>query len=87
MPVNVGQCDKWGKNRINASHMRFLRSLTSVTLWDQIQNEEIRNQWEVKEIAAEIQHYWHINGETTFLGCLNIVYQKEYYIIHEDTEI
>ena len=39
--------------------MTFLRSLTSVTLRVSIRSEEIRNQWEVEEMAAEVQHYQH----------------------------
>ncbi|KAJ4433803.1 hypothetical protein ANN_16115 [Periplaneta americana] len=44
-------------NRINASQMRFLRSLTGVTLRGRIRSEDIRNQWEVEEMTADVQHY------------------------------
>ncbi|KAJ4433315.1 hypothetical protein ANN_15574 [Periplaneta americana] len=37
--------------------MRFLRSLTRVTLRDRIRSEDIRNQWEVEEMTADVQHY------------------------------
>ena len=37
--------------------MRFLRSLSGVTLRDRIKNEEIRKKWKVEGIIDYIQHY------------------------------
>ena len=33
--------------------------MTGITLRDRIRSEEIRNQWKVEEMAAEIQQYRH----------------------------
>ncbi|KAJ4451434.1 hypothetical protein ANN_02896 [Periplaneta americana] len=74
-------------NRINASQMRFLRSLTGVTLRDRIRSEDIRNQWEVEEMTADVQHYQR-KWRNYLLGCLKIVYQRYFcIIIHDDEEI
>ena len=37
--------------------MRFLRSLSGVTLRDRIKNEKIRKKWKVEEIIDDIQNY------------------------------
>ena len=37
--------------------MRFLRSLSRVTLRDRIKSENIRKQWKVEEIIDDIQNY------------------------------
>ena len=45
------------KSRINSSQMKFLRSLSGVTLRDRIKCEKIRKQWKVEEIIDDIQNY------------------------------
>jgi hypothetical protein len=45
------------KSRINSSQMRFLRSLSRVTLRDRIKSEKIGKQWKVEEIIDDIQNY------------------------------
>ena len=37
--------------------MRFLRSLSGVTLRDRIESEEIRKTWNVEEMINDIQNY------------------------------
>ena len=37
--------------------MRFLRSLSGVTLRDMVKSEEIRKKWKVKEMIDDIQNY------------------------------
>ena len=37
--------------------MRFLRSLSGITLRNRIKSEEIRKQWKVEEIIDDIQNY------------------------------
>ena len=37
--------------------MRFLRSLSGVTLRDSIKSEKFRKQWKVEEITDDIQNY------------------------------
>ena len=37
--------------------MRFLRSLSGITLRDRMKSEKIRKQWEVEEIIDDIQNY------------------------------
>jgi hypothetical protein len=37
-------CQK-DKSRINSSQMKFIRSLTGVTLHDRIKSEDLRNHW------------------------------------------
>ena len=37
--------------------MRFLRSLSGVTLRDRIKREKIRKQWKVEEIRDDIKNY------------------------------
>jgi hypothetical protein len=37
--------------------MRFLRSLSGVTLRDRIKSEKIRKQWKVEEIIDDIKNY------------------------------
>ena len=37
--------------------MRFLRSLSDVTLRDRIKSEEIRKKWNVEEMIVDIQNY------------------------------
>ena len=37
--------------------MRFLRSLSGVTLRDRIKSEEIRKNWNVEEMIGDIQNY------------------------------
>ena len=43
--------------RINSLQIRFLRSLSGVTLRDRIKSEKIRKQWKVEEIIDNIQNY------------------------------
>jgi hypothetical protein len=44
------------KSRINSSQIRFLHSLSGVTLRDRIKSEEIRKKWRVEEMIDEIQN-------------------------------
>ena len=37
--------------------MRFIRSLSGVTLRDRIKSEKIRKKWKVEEIIDDIQNY------------------------------
>ena len=37
--------------------MRFLRTLSDVTLRDRIKSEEIRKKWNVEEMIVDIQNY------------------------------
>ena len=45
------------KSTIKSSQMRFLRSLSGVTLRDRIKSEEVRKKWNVEEIIDDIQNY------------------------------
>jgi hypothetical protein len=45
------------RNRINSSQMKFIRSLTGVTLRDRIKSEDLRNRWRVHEMVQEVQNY------------------------------
>ena len=42
---------------ISCSQMRFLHSLSGVTLRDRIKSEEIRKKWKLEEIIGNIQNY------------------------------
>ena len=48
---SIRQRDKSG---INSSQMRFLLSLSDVTLRDRIKSEEIRKKWNVEEMIEDI---------------------------------
>ena len=54
-PTNVYDGDR--KFRRKECKMRFLRSLSRVTLRDRIKSENIRKQWKVEEIIDDIQNY------------------------------
>ena len=43
--------------RSNSSQMKFLRSLSGITLRDRIESEEIRKKLNVEEMIDDIQHY------------------------------
>ena len=45
------------KSRINSLQIRFLRSLSGVTLKDRIKSEEIRKKWNVEEMIDGIKNY------------------------------
>jgi hypothetical protein len=43
------------RNRINSSQMKFIHSLTGVTLRDRIESEDLRNRWRVNEMVQAVQ--------------------------------
>jgi hypothetical protein len=45
------------RNRIHRSQVKFIRSLTGVTLRDRIKREDLRNRWCVNEMFQEAQNY------------------------------
>jgi hypothetical protein len=50
----LGQKDR---NRMKSSQMKFIHSLTGVTLRDRIKIEDLRNRWRVHEMVQEVQNY------------------------------
>ena len=63
--------------------MRFLRSLSGVTLRNRIKIEKMRKQWKVEEIIYDIKHYqqkWnqHVHRmPENILPCKSLQYQPQ----------